>query len=60
MLVLEILPNTISTVIGGLILTIIIFFVKEKLFSLPLIMGHWLFEIKYLRNRIEKMSHYAF
>ena len=49
-MLLEILQNVIATIIGGLILTVIIFLVKEKLFSLPLVMGHWIFEIKYLET----------
>lgn len=37
--------NLISTVLGGLILTLILFWIKEKLRPLPEITGHWYFKI---------------
>ena len=37
--------NVISTVFGGLVLALILFWIKEKLYPLPKIAGHWYFEM---------------
>lgn len=38
--------NFISAVIGGVVLALLFFFFKEKVFPLPKIVGRWYFEIR--------------
>ena len=41
----------IETIIGGCVLTLIIFLIKEILCPLPYLYGHWIFEITYKKTK---------
>jgi len=42
----EIYPSLLATILGGLVLAIILFYVREKWFPLPDISGEWAFSTK--------------
>jgi len=42
----SLLSDIIATVVGGIILTLLFFFIREKLFPMPKISGKWYLEIK--------------
>lgn len=49
----SVIPSIIATVVGGVILALLFFWAREKLFPLPDITGRWYFEMRTINTSYE-------